>query len=106
MIFGGKGGENTKTGLIVEDKTDLSEFLNTQKGYKVIDGNVFYKDELVGQIFKKYAFYKFLEELKIDWKNLISKRLLPDNSIFVIIANTLFIIERKLQVLNENFLSN
>lgn len=48
MIFGGKGGENTKTGLIVEDKTDLSEFLNTQKGYKVIDGNVFYKDELVG----------------------------------------------------------
>jgi hypothetical protein len=97
MIFGGKGGGNTKTGLVFEGKTDLSEFLNSQKGYKVEDGNVFFNDELVGRIFKKNGFYNFLEELKIEWKNLISKRLLPDDSIFVIIANTLFIIECKLQ---------
>lgn len=97
MIFGGKGGGNTKSGLIFEGKTDLSEFLNNQKGYKVENGNVFYKNELVGRIFKKYAFYKFLEELKIDWKSLISKRLLPDDSIFVIVADTLFIIECKFQ---------
>ena len=97
MIFGGKGGGNTKTGLIFEGKTDLSDFLNEQKGYKVENGNVFYEEELVGRIFKKYSFYKFLEELNIDWKKLISKRLLPDDSIFVIIANTLFIIECKFQ---------
>lgn len=98
MIFGGKGGANTKTGLIFEGKTDLSQFLNSQKGYKVDEnGNVFFEEELVGRIFKKYGFYKFLEELEIDWKTLISKRLLPDDSIFVIIANTLFIIECKFQ---------
>lgn len=97
MIFGGKGGGNTKTGLVFEGTTDLSEFLNTQKGYRVQDGNVFYNEELVGRIFKKHGFYKFLDELKIEWKSLISKRLLPDDSIFVIIANTLFIIECKFQ---------
>ncbi len=97
MIFGGKGGGNTKTGLVFEGTTDLSEFLNSQKGYRVQDGEVFYNEELVGRIFKKHGFYKFLDELKIEWKSLISKRLLPDDSIFVIIANTLFIIECKFQ---------
>lgn len=97
MIFGGKGGGNTKTGLVFEGTTDLSEFLNSQQGYKVENGNVFFKDELVGRIFKKHGFYKFLEELNIDWKSLISKKLLPDDSIFVIIANTLFVIECKFQ---------
>jgi len=98
MIFGGKGGTNTKTGLEFEGKTDLGDFLNNQVGYKVQDGDVFYNDEKVGRIFKKNKFYTiFLKELKIDWKKLISKRLMPDDSIFVIIANTLFIIECKFQ---------
>ena len=97
MIFGGKGGGNTKTGLTFEGNTDLSEFLNAQKDYYVSEGNVFYKNDLVGRIFKKHGFYKFLDELKIEWKNIVSKRLLPDDSIFVIIANTLFIIECKFQ---------
>ncbi len=34
MIFGGKGGGNTKTGLVFEGTTDLSEFLNSQKVIK------------------------------------------------------------------------
>lgn len=97
MIFGGKGGGNTKTGLVFEGTTDLSEFLNSQKGYKVQDGIVFYNDEFVARIFKKYGLYKFLDEIKVEWKSLISKRLLPDDSIFVIIANTIFIIECKFQ---------
>ena len=97
MIYGRKGGGNTKTGLIFEGKTDLATFLNSQNDYEVKENNVFYKGELVGRIFKKYGFYKFLEELEIDWKQLISKRLLPDDSIFVIIANTLFIVECKFQ---------
>lgn len=97
MIFGGKGGGNTKTGLVFEGTTDLSEFLNSQRGYRVQNGEVFFNDELVGRIFKKHGFYKFLDELNIEWKSLISKRLLPDDSIFVIIANTLFIIECKFQ---------
>jgi hypothetical protein len=38
-----------------------------------------------------------LDELQIDWKALISKKQLPENSIFVIVVNTLFIIECKFQ---------
>lgn len=97
MIFGGKGGGNTQTGLIFEGKTDLSTFLNSQNGYSVQNGIVYYKDEVVARIFKKHGFYKLLAENDIDWKSLISKKLLPDDSIFVIVANTMFIIECKFQ---------
>jgi hypothetical protein len=97
MIFQGTGGANTKTGLAFEGKTDLTQFLDAQKNYKVIDGRVYYKRKIIARIFKKYGFYKFLEELQIDWERHISKRLLPDDSIFVIVANTLFVIECKFQ---------
>ena len=97
MIKSGKGGANTKTGLVFEGKTDLSTFLNKQKGYSVKEGKVNFKGELVGRIFKKNAFYKFLEEHEINWRAIVSKRLFPDDSIYVIVNNTLFIIECKFQ---------
>ncbi|MGI8640450.1 MAG: PD-(D/E)XK nuclease superfamily protein [Pyrinomonadaceae bacterium] len=97
MKYKGIGGANTRTGLVFEGKTDLTTFLNSQIGYKVVAGDVFYNDEQVGRIFKKHGFYKFLEEYKINWKEIISKRLLPDDSIFVIVNNTLFVIECKFQ---------
>ena len=93
----GTGGANTKTGLVFEGNTDLSTFLNKQKGYKVEGENVFYKTELVARVFKKYSLYKYLESEGVDWKIIISKRLLPDDSIYVIINNTMFIIECKFQ---------
>jgi hypothetical protein len=97
MIIGGKGGGNTKTGLVFEGDTDLSTFLNSQKGYQVEKGVVYYNEKEVARIYKKHGFYIFLEQLGIDWRSIISKRLLPDDSIFVIIANTLFVIECKFQ---------
>ena len=98
MIRNGKGGGNTKTGLVFEGKTDLATFLSMQKGYSVYKDKVYYNNELVARIFKKHEFYKvFLIELEIDWTKIISKQLLPDDSIFVIIKNTLYIIECKFQ---------
>lgn len=97
MIKNGKGGGNTKTGLIFEGKTDLVTFLSKQNGYSINDNDVYYNGELVARVFKKYKFYDFLEELNIDWTKIISKRLLPDDSIFVIIKNTMYIIECKFQ---------
>lgn len=97
MIKDGIGGANTKTGLTFEGKTDLATFLGKQKGYKVIKDKVFYNNELVARVFKKYEFYKFIEEYNIRWEEIISKRLLPDDCIFVIVNNTLFIIECKFQ---------
>ena len=97
MIKNGKGGGNTKTGLVFEGKTDLATFLNSQNGYRVTNGDVFFNDEKVARIFKKHGFYKYLRELGIEWEKIISKRLFPDDSIYVIINNTLFIIECKFQ---------
>lgn len=97
MVKGGTGGGNTRTGLIYEGEVDLAEFLGRQKGYSVIGTNVFYSGELVARVFKKYEFYSFLEENGVDWSEYISCRLLPDNCIYVIVNNTLFIIEVKHQ---------
>ncbi len=91
MIYQGKGGANTRTGLIFEGQTDLSTFLNSQKGYQVNNGNVYYNDDHVARIFKKHGFYKFLDKEGVNWKVIISKKLLPDDSMYVIIKNTIFI---------------
>lgn len=61
MISKGKGGSNTKTGLIFEGKTDLSTFLNLQKGYSVKTNEVFYNKKLVARIFKNIVFIFFLK---------------------------------------------
>ena len=68
-----------------------------KNGYEVKKGSVFYNNELVARVFKKHKLYTFLEEYGIDWKNILSKKLLPDDCIFVIIKNTVFIIECKTQ---------
>jgi hypothetical protein len=98
MIQNGKGGGNTKTGLVFEGDTDLALFLGKQKGYEIKADKVFYNGELVARVFKKYKFYDiFLKELNIDWTKYLSKKLLPDNSIFVLLNNKLYIIECKFQ---------
>ncbi|EAJ0468248.1 hypothetical protein CA700_00420 [Campylobacter upsaliensis] len=98
MIANGIGGANTKTGLVFEGKVDLAAFLSRQSGYIVdSDGRVFYDDELVAQIFKKHKFYSFLQDRGLNWRDIISKKLLPDDSIYIIINNTFFIIECKFQ---------
>ena len=98
MVRGGIGGSNTMTGLIFEGRVDLSTFLSNQEGYSVDqNSNVFFRDALVARIFKKHKFYDFLREMNIDWRDIISKKLLPDDSIYVIVNNTFFIIECKFQ---------
>lgn len=98
MIKNGKGGGNTRTGLVFEGQVDLATFLSAQPHYHMDGHNVYFDQELVARVFKKNDFYAiFLKELKIDWTKYISKRLLPDDSIFVLMNNTLFIIECKHQ---------
>lgn len=98
MIKGGIGGANTLTGLVYEGKVDLKTFLNQQPGYRVEGSHVLYQDKEVGQIFKKHELYsQFLKPRGIDWRNCISSQLLPDNGIYVIINNTVYIIEVKTQ---------
>lgn len=97
MISGGVGGGNTRTGLVFENNVDLAKALSKLPRYKVKRDEVYYESKLVGRLFKKYKLYDFLSELKIDWKKIISYKLLPDDSIYVLVNNTLFIIECKYQ---------
>ncbi len=100
MIEGGIGGANTGTGLIFEDKVDFIALLKNIKGYSVKESlktgfDIFYQQQLIARCFKKHSFYCFLEEQGIDWKLIVSKRLLPDDAL--LIGKTLFIIEVKYQ---------
>ena len=97
MKKGGTGGGNTKTGLIYEGKVDLATFIATQRNYTVKGNEVLYNGECVAHIFKKYGFYKYLETKGVDWRKHLSRQLLPDNAIYVIVNNTMFILEVKTQ---------
>ena len=102
MIENGIGGANTRTGLVFEGKTDLRSFLSQQKGYECSDNprkwvDVTYNGALVASIFKKHAFYRFLDYRKVDYKSIVSKKLLPDDAIYVVVNNTFFVIECKFQ---------
>lgn len=101
MILGGVGGANTQTGLIFEGQTDLADFLGRQNGYEIRSNgkyrDIYFQGELVGNIFQKHELYKYLEERGVDWTAILSKKLLPDDSIYAIVENTAYIIEKKFQ---------
>lgn len=103
MKIGGLGGASTLTGLKFEGKVDFQKLLGKIPGYNLAPLpnragiGVFFNEKLIARCFKKYDFYRFLEESKIDWRKLLSKKLLPDDAMLVIIRETLFIIEVKYQ---------
>ncbi|MDE2079408.1 MAG: hypothetical protein KGI73_03415 [Patescibacteria group bacterium] len=97
MIRGGKGGGNTKTGLNFEKSRDILALLRKTKGYSVKGTAISFKGKLVAHSFRKNALYKYLASQKVDYKKILSKKLLPDEALYVIVNNTLFIIEIKFQ---------
>ena len=97
MKKGGKGGAKTKTGLRFERKVDFLTLITKQQSYNVRGNVIFYKKKKVALSFKEYGLYRFLKEKGIDYKKFISKRLLPDDAIFVITKKTFFILEIKFQ---------
>lgn len=107
MVKGGVGGANTQTGVVFEKKVDLITFLNSLSGYdcklnKSSKGksdwyNIYFNDVFIASSFKKHALYRYLEIHGVKWKKILSKQLLPDDAIYVIKENTVFIIEIKNQ---------
>ncbi|KKU82668.1 MAG: hypothetical protein UY09_C0008G0012 [Parcubacteria group bacterium GW2011_GWA2_47_8] len=93
----GKGGGSTITGLNFENGRDILSILDKTSGYSISGNAIYYEGREVAYSYKKYGLYKFLDSRGINWKQLISKRLLPDEALYVIVNNTLFIIEMKFQ---------
>ena len=99
----GFGGARTLTGLHFERKVDFQDLLAAKPGYEVksvfgkAGKSVFFKGKLVARCFRKNDFYKFRDEEGVDGRPKISKKLLPDDALLVIVRETLFIIEVKYQ---------
>lgn len=98
MITGGKGGSKTKSGIVFESRIDLRTVFSKLKGYSVKGDDLLFKGKKVASFYKKYALYtRLLKSFRINWERRLSKRLLPDETIFVLSNGTLFIIEMKFQ---------
>jgi hypothetical protein len=98
MKKGGTGGANTRTGIVFEGRVDLIKRFDELDGYDVKDHQIHFHGEEVALYFKKRSLYRFLEKQGVDYKSYISKRLEPDNALYVIKDNTIYIIEMKFQI--------
>ncbi len=97
MITKGKGGGNTQTGLRFEKRVSILTLLASTKGYRVDGNTIYYNSEEVARSYAKNSLYAFLSSKGVDYSKIISKKLLPDEAIYVIVNNTLFVIEMKFQ---------
>jgi len=97
MIEKGIGGGNTITGLNFEKEKNLLNIFKKTSGYSVKGNIIYYNEVEVARSYGKNSLYKYLESRHVDYKNFISKKLLPDEALYVVVNNTLFIIEMKFQ---------
>jgi len=99
MIKGGIGGATTnKHGLAFESRVDLRIVFDKLDGYEVKENDLYFNEKLIGKFYKKHGLYSgLLEEHEIEWKKILSKKLLPDETILILKDKTLYIIEMKFQ---------
>ncbi|MFA4946342.1 MAG: hypothetical protein WC607_02250 [Candidatus Micrarchaeia archaeon] len=99
MIRGGKGGSKTTLhGLHFEKRTDFATVISKIKGYAVSDDTVTFKGKDVARLYKKNRLYSgLLAPMGVNVGKLISKKLLPDDAVLVLVNETLFIVETKFQ---------
>ena len=102
MVRNGKGAANTnKNGLKFEKKVDILDYLKHQYTLIELNKNLYsFKDENGDNYFYtiKNGFYNYLEHyLDINYKDFLSKKLIPDNSIISLKTKTIHIFEIKYQ---------
>jgi len=97
MKKGGIGGALTKTGLNFEKSSDILSLFAKTPGYTVEENKILYRGEEVARSYRKNSFYNFLASQGVDYKKIVSKKLLPDEALFVIVNNTLYVMELKFQ---------
>lgn len=98
MIRGGIGGAKTLTGLKFESRVDLKEVIKKIPGYTITGEGVYFLGSKVAELYKKHALYKHLLGPRgVDYRTVISKKLLPDDAIYISNGKELFIVEIKFQ---------
>lgn len=97
MISGGRGGANTLTGLEFEKKKDILSLLRKTPGYSVDGHVILFNGKEVARSYRKGSLYKYLASQGVNYSEILSKRLLPDEALYVVVNNTMFIVELKFQ---------
>jgi hypothetical protein len=98
MIKNGKGGANTLTGLHFEKRISLKVAFEGTKGYSVEGNAVSYLGRKVAELYPKHRLYKeLLGPNGVDYRKIISKKLLPDDAVFILKNKSMFIVEIKFQ---------
>ncbi len=97
MKKGGFGGGNTVTGITFERERDVLAVIANISGYSVASNVISFEGKEVARSYRKHDLYRFLDQEGVDYSKIISKKLLPDEALYVIVNNTLFIIEMKFQ---------
>ena len=96
-IYGG-GSQTNTNGLKFEQETDLRSALLKLSGYEINGNDLYFNNKFIGIIAKQHDLYKILLKPKgINHKEVISKKLLPDEAIYLDKLKTIFIIEKKFQ---------
>lgn len=91
-------GNSTKTGLLFEKKTLLSDKLKLLEEYSnTTSDEVIKNTNVVGLLLEKHKLYRYLKSKNIIWKSKLSKKILPDECFYNFIDNTFYIIEKKFQ---------
>ncbi|MCF7926836.1 MAG: hypothetical protein K9L74_04615 [Candidatus Izimaplasma sp.] len=94
----GGGAQTNVNGLKFEQDTKLAEALLNIQGYEIHNDTVFYNNKEIGKIGSQHGLYRvFLKPNNIDYKDIISKQLRPDDAIYIHKSNTIYIIEKKFQ---------
>lgn len=92
----GGGARTNLNGLAFEGRTDLLQALNKHPDFTVNANQVFRNGEIVAHYYEKHNLYTgYLKPAGVDYKNIFSKKLLPDGALLV--GNTIYIIEKKYQ---------
>ena len=94
----GGGNQTNINGLAFEQQTTLADAL-IEAGFELVDDNLIYLgSEQIGILVEKNKFYKnFLTPNGVNFKDKISKRLLPDDCFVNYRNNTIYVIEKKFQ---------
>jgi hypothetical protein len=92
----GGGARTNLNGLEFEGRTDLLEALKKHPECTVEGNQVFKDGKIVAHYYEKHNLYKaFLEPSGINYKDILSKKILPDGALLV--DKTIYIIEKKYQ---------
>lgn len=92
----GGGAKTNLNGLHFERGTDLREAIAKHENYQVKNDEVFKDGSVVASYYEKNGLYKkLLTPNGINYKTVLSKKLLPDGALLV--GDTLYIIEKKFQ---------